>query len=534
MENIVGQQKGTTCQDQNVVRNFLQDYLRWGLTPVPLRRQSKLPLVKWREDDWQPNSSELAAWAEAGVNWAVRCGPGLAALDFDTADSFHSFIQVHPEAARWPRVKTGRGYHLWLKPVKPIRSQTINGVEIKGIGSYVVAPPSIHPTGAIYSFEVAPDGVLPEVDIEQLFNINENLSTVPIIPKKIWMGETDTSVATTEQKGTFGWLFSMLDVYPEGNPTWCPWHPDRQGLPGRIPQRSLSVDWDKCIFKCHSPRCGEHGGLERLGDLVMDETGGTNYPISPLRQVESNSDIPLPEDPPWNQWELEAPPTRHCGMPIHLRHRHHRQVQRIISVLCGRWDCAICGPYLKEKWRGHLTPAIMGGNWVYLSTLLRKEWPTVYRRIRRAGGEFAKIELADGSLAVLTTVKEGISLPLYLREEVLGWAIDGATFQHRAISTSRGWALPKETQKDSDWERVSLLPGTIDDAREVVRQLGLEPKELSTEQLILMEGVRDGFDVKVPESWFEDNERGYQLFLQWLVHGPSRARDGPSVVAVSD
>jgi hypothetical protein len=39
------------------------------------------------------------------------------------------------------------------------------------VGTYVVAPPSVHPSGAAYVFEIAPDGALPEVDLQALLEL---------------------------------------------------------------------------------------------------------------------------------------------------------------------------------------------------------------------------------------------------------------------------------------------------------------------------------------------------------------------------
>jgi hypothetical protein len=68
-------------------------------------------------------------------------------------------------------VRTGRGYHLWVRPKRTIPSQRVNGLEVKCVGSYVVAPPSLHPNGVRYTFEVAPNGALPEVDLEELLGL---------------------------------------------------------------------------------------------------------------------------------------------------------------------------------------------------------------------------------------------------------------------------------------------------------------------------------------------------------------------------
>ena len=404
---------------------------------------------------------------------------------------------------------------LWFKPKRAVRSFSQDGIEVKGLGNIIVIPPSIHPSGAEYHFEKPLNGGLPEVDIHALFSTRTVDASSPIHQ----CSKTPILPAATKEQQEFRNLFARLGVYPGENPAWCPFHPDHEGQPGYAPHKSISIDWDRCVFKCHSPRCGESGGISRLRMLLGEGLEDCQSYSMYQGNTKTNSDIPAPEPPPWDTWSTADPPKQRCGMPIHLRHRVQKNRQRIIGVLCGRWDCATCGPYLKETWLNHLTQLIMISDSVQLSIVSREDWPKVYRRINRAGGEFARIELHDGPFAVFTTVNEGIPLPRSLRSGILKTAIEAATFQHKAITTSRGWKLPEEEEKESEWERVSGLPSTVDDAREVVKQLGLD-----TIPIRPTSAIQDGFEVMLPESWLEDDERGFKAFAQWLVHGPVKAK----------
>jgi hypothetical protein len=149
--------------------------------------------------------------------------------------------------------------------------------------------------------------------------------------------------------------------------------------------------------------------------------------------------------------------------------------------------------------------------------ITKPQWPTIYRRIRRASGDFAKIELEDRHLVIITTVEEGVELPASLRAGVLKAALDAATFSHRFVSTSRGWALPREEPEDSEWERVSMVAGTLDEAKTVAKDLGLSVKEFG---YMGTKGLGRGFEVKIPASWLEDNELGFKRFCDWLAYGP--------------
>jgi len=175
MNNIVAQQEAYTSLAQGVIGFPFELYHRLELVLIPLKPKSKVPLVRWSDENWKPSLVEIEAWAsKQGINWGVRCGQNLAVIDCDSESAFRNFTATHRLTSDCPVVKTGRGYHIWVKPKKPIRSQRVGNVEIKCLGSYIVVPPSTHPSGASYVFQVPPDGVLPEVDLEALFNLTDN------------------------------------------------------------------------------------------------------------------------------------------------------------------------------------------------------------------------------------------------------------------------------------------------------------------------------------------------------------------------
>ena len=148
----------------------LNHYLSLGLTLVPLKFRSKRSLVRWG-NGWNPSIEQLQPYFTHPANVGVLCGERLAVIDCDSEDAFRNFIAEHGLPPGCPVVKTARGYHIWMKPKKPIRSQRVGSLEIKCLGSYIVAPPSIHPSGMSYVFQVRPNGTIPEVDLEGLFSL---------------------------------------------------------------------------------------------------------------------------------------------------------------------------------------------------------------------------------------------------------------------------------------------------------------------------------------------------------------------------
>ena len=163
MNNLVAQQKASTYQNQRMAGRFLELFHHLDLIPIPLKPKSKIPLVKWSDESWKPTPVELEAWAsKPGVNWGVLCGENLAVIDFDSEDDYFGIITALELPPDCPVV---------VKPKKPIRSQRVGSIEIKCLGSYVVAPYSVHPCSVPYVFRVLPNRVLQEIVLGALFNM---------------------------------------------------------------------------------------------------------------------------------------------------------------------------------------------------------------------------------------------------------------------------------------------------------------------------------------------------------------------------
>ena len=106
----------------------------------------------------------LACWRRAPTaNIGVRTGGGLVVLDVDDdvgADSLAALEREHGELPETVRAKTGGGgahYYLSAKQRVPCSAgQLAPGLDVRGDGGYVVAPPSIHHSGRTYEWDVAP------------------------------------------------------------------------------------------------------------------------------------------------------------------------------------------------------------------------------------------------------------------------------------------------------------------------------------------------------------------------------------------
>jgi hypothetical protein len=133
-----------------------------------MKPRAKIPLVKWKE--YRLSNEDLLRFTSQDTNWAIRCDEGFHALDFDNPERYERFVQEKGDYfSGAPVVRTGRGYHVWFKPKRPVNSFTQDGIEVKGLGSLIAIPPSIHPSGAEYQFVKPPNGKLPEIDLDSLF-----------------------------------------------------------------------------------------------------------------------------------------------------------------------------------------------------------------------------------------------------------------------------------------------------------------------------------------------------------------------------
>ena len=155
-------------------------YISMGIKVVILGKQSKETITKWTPNglnDATLDPEVVRGWWELTpkCNVAVVCGetaePGryLTVLDFDVdgdndVDSVHDFLipweREHGELPETVTEITGRGgmhyFYYTTEPVPKCENQKLH-VDIRGVGSYAMTAPSIHPNGNTVEFENHPD-----------------------------------------------------------------------------------------------------------------------------------------------------------------------------------------------------------------------------------------------------------------------------------------------------------------------------------------------------------------------------------------
>ena len=98
-----------------------------------------------------------AKWPDANIGIATGHVSGIYVLDVDGDEGFATLRAMVEENVplKWtPMVRTSRGFHLYYRLLDPdpIDCSTGNGLDIRADGGYVIAPPSVHPTGFVYAW----------------------------------------------------------------------------------------------------------------------------------------------------------------------------------------------------------------------------------------------------------------------------------------------------------------------------------------------------------------------------------------------
>jgi len=202
-------------------------------------------------------------------------------------------------------------------------------------------------------------------------------------------------------------------------------------------------------------------------------------------------------------------PQRRCGVAVLLRNKTNPSKYMAIGALCGSWKCPTCGPYLRRKWTEHLTSRLMASGVISVLVVPDKSrWDTISKRIQRAGGQYAIIEQANGTLVALTTASEGEVVSKAVALSRLEKAVQLAS-DSRPVHTSRGWSLPKSAPKLGAWERVSRLHISVDDAKRITEAVGIKAETFFAD-------YRTGFIVDLTGDWVEGDGWRYLKLLVGL------------------
>jgi hypothetical protein len=139
----------------------------WPVFPV---RRDKTPMTPHGFKDATTDRGQIREWWTAwpDANVGLRTGVSFDVLDLDSPEAYSEFqaeCEEHGFDLRSvPHVETGRGHHFYFAPAGLRRRPGFREHwDWLGVGGYVVAPPSVHESGAIYTWAVQVNGSLPRV-----------------------------------------------------------------------------------------------------------------------------------------------------------------------------------------------------------------------------------------------------------------------------------------------------------------------------------------------------------------------------------
>ena len=140
-------------------------YHKLGLSIIPIKPGEKIPLIIWKEyQERIATEEEIKKWwrKTPNANIAIVTGKlnNLAVVDFDKYDPKFSeeiALQYFPDTLETPTASTpGGGTHLYFQfPQENIsnNARLLPGIDFRGEGGYVVAPPSINGNGKKYEWQ---------------------------------------------------------------------------------------------------------------------------------------------------------------------------------------------------------------------------------------------------------------------------------------------------------------------------------------------------------------------------------------------
>ncbi len=136
----------------------------WRVIPIPAGKKFPEGISRWQER--ATNDPDLVAqwWTEHpdhGVGIATGPATGLWVLDVDDYDSYRDLEKNHAPLPDTLTVITGSGglhfYYKYPTDGTVIRNNASTrlgpGLDVRGDGGFVVAPPSIHPNGKQYEYD---------------------------------------------------------------------------------------------------------------------------------------------------------------------------------------------------------------------------------------------------------------------------------------------------------------------------------------------------------------------------------------------
>lgn len=147
---------------KNEVLSLARDH---GFSIFPVRPRSKIPLIKGWPEAATTDEQQISEWWDiyTDANWGIATGAksGVFVMDIDIKTGGMESLDELMAHEDWIETKTARtgtgGLHFYYafdyaNPIRNSASLIAPGIDIRGEGGFVLAPPSIHPNGNRYEW----------------------------------------------------------------------------------------------------------------------------------------------------------------------------------------------------------------------------------------------------------------------------------------------------------------------------------------------------------------------------------------------
>lgn len=199
--------------------DYAKKYLERGFSIIPLNPKDKKPAIRsWKPyQEKLPSMDDINDWFGNGSNNNIGIVTGkiskIAVVDLDCEEALkYAKDNNFPKA---PTVQTGKGYHLYYRYQEGIRNfqkrDDLPGIDLRGDGGYVVAPPSIHPSGKEYRW-IKQLGIqdLTLAPLPEIILVKRPEDKTPI--KKLYKGVPEGSRNDTLARLTGSWVNNKLSL----------------------------------------------------------------------------------------------------------------------------------------------------------------------------------------------------------------------------------------------------------------------------------------------------------------------------------
>jgi hypothetical protein len=157
--------------EPNELLNAALGYADQGWPVFPCERGGKKPLTANGFKDATTDKNTIRAWWAKwpDANIGSPMGGDRIVIDMDGGEADKPMVELERKYGKLPetlQVKTARGWHFYFNPsgakIKPSAGVLGRHLDVRGEGSYVILPPSVHANGTRYEWVDAPMATLPE------------------------------------------------------------------------------------------------------------------------------------------------------------------------------------------------------------------------------------------------------------------------------------------------------------------------------------------------------------------------------------